>query len=293
MARDRHDRGFALLLVLIALATLSLIIAASVDAARRFGREASAGFEDVRLDAAIDAAIATAARDLADAGAAAPAILSQAQKFEIGRIRITARVRPEAGRIDLNSAPPALIAALLAASGVAPARAHRVAVEIADWRDGDSEARETGAEASEYIAAGRSYVPTNRAFESVSELGLVLDGGDDLPTCLAPDVTVFTHSADIDSTFASPRVRRAVQAVAGVAVAQSGSIIGGRQIASGSLFEIEVSAKDIDDGRDVSSQTVVRITGNQADPVWILSPAAPAPDAKEAAAACKRLAASR
>ncbi len=288
MARARHDRGFALLLVLITLATLSLIVAASVDAARHYGEEASAKLRNVRVKAAMDGAAATVARDLAEAGAAPPAILSHAQTYEVGGIAVIVAVKSEAGRIDINAASPELIRALLIESGLKTERASRLSDEIADWRDSDSEARKDGAEASEYIAAGRSYVPTNRGFEAVSELGLVLDGGEDLADCLAPDVTVFTRRSDVDPASASPRVLRATKADASSSRPPSVSIVGGRIIETGALFDIEESATGENANRHVSAQTVVRITGSEADPVWVVSQTVPRSRA-DTAAACKRL----
>jgi general secretion pathway protein K len=279
-----------LVLVLIALATLSLIVAASVDAAQNFGREAFADMLEVRLNAAMDAAVATAGRDLAEAGVV-PEALSRPQRYEIGDVGVTVEVKPLSGRIDLNAVDPALIAALLTASGVKPDRASKLAMEIADWRDADNDARKDGAEAAEYIAAGRGYVPTDRAFESVSELGMVLDGGADLADCLAPDATVLTQGAETDPRFASLKLQRAMHAIGAALDSPSVSVIGGRILAGGSLFEIAVTARDSNSGRAASSLTVVRITGSQADPLWILSQLRPAPRAADAAAACKRLAA--
>jgi general secretion pathway protein K len=292
MARGGHDRGFALLLVLITLATLSLIVAASVDAGRRYGEEASARLQDLRLRAAMDGAAMSVARDLAEAGAVPPRILSHAQVYDVGGIAVTAEARSEAGRIDINAAPPELIRALLVESGVEAQRAAKLADEIADWRDADGDARKDGAEASEYVAAGRSYVPTNRGFETVAELSLVLDGGEDLAACLAPDVTVFTKRGDVDPIAASARVRHAARIDAAASQEQPVSIIAGRIIETGALFDVDVSASDKASGHSLSAQTVLRITGSQADPVWILQQTSPRPRTADTAAACKRLNAS-
>jgi general secretion pathway protein K len=289
MVRGSHDRGFALLLVLITLATLTLIVAASVDAARHYGEESFAKLRDVRIKAAVDGAVATVARDLAEAGAAPPAILSHAQTYNVGGIAVSVEVKSEAGRIDINAASPELIRALLVESGLKKERAVKLSDEIADWRDSDGDTRRGGAEASEYIAAGRSYVPTNRGFESVSELGLVLDGGENLADCLAPDITVFTRRGDVDPATASPRVLRATKMDAAASRPPSVSIVGGRVIDAGALFDIDLSATYREANRHLSAQTVVRITGSQTDPVWVLSRTSPAPRPADAAAACKRL----
>lgn len=289
MVRRKRDRGFALLLVLITLATLSLVIAASIDASHRFGGEASARIVDLRLRAAADGAFWTAARDLAEAGAANPAMLTKPQSYVLDGVRLTMSARSETGKIDINAASPELIASLLTESGVRQEGATRLAAEIADWRDKDDDTRKNGAEAAEYLGAGRSYGPTNRDFESVSELALVLDGGEDLFECLARDVTVFTHSADIDPEAASPLVLRAAKVAPGALRPPGFSIVGGRTVEIGALTDVNVSAVDESTGRSFSEETTVRLTGSGTDPVWIVSRASPGPDEAEARTACRRL----
>ena len=58
--------------------------------------------------------------------------------------------------------------------------------------------------------AGRRYVPTNRNFDAVSELGLVLGADDVLARCLASDLTVFTNSTNVVTAHASRHVREAL-----------------------------------------------------------------------------------
>jgi general secretion pathway protein K len=289
MAWTKRDRGFALLLVLITLATLSLVIAASIDASHRFGGEASARIANLRLRAAAAGAFWTAARDLAEAGAAAPAMLTKPQSYVLDGVRLTVSARSETGKIDINAASPEMIASLLAQSGLSPEHAARLAAEIADWRDKDDDTRKNGAETAEYLGAGRSYGPTNRDFESVSELALVLDGGVDLVTCLARDVTVFTHSADIDPEAASPLVLRAAKIAPGALGPSGFSIVGGRTVEIGSLTDVNVSAVDESTGRFFTEETTVRLTGSGTDPVWIVSRVSPGRDEADAHTACKRL----
>jgi general secretion pathway protein K len=287
MARARTDRGFALLLVVIALATLSLIVAASVEAGRRFGEEASGSVEDLRLRAAADAAFWTAARDLVTAS---PTILPYKRAFELDGVRLTASARSEAGKIDINAASPELIASLLVQLGLKAKSAARLADEIADWRDGDGDARKSGAEAAEYIAARRSYVPRNEPFETLAELSLVLDGGEDLPDCLARDATVFTRRADIDPDAASPAVLRAAKIDPAASGPPATSIVGGRSVDSGTLIDIAILAEDRGAGRALSEETIVRLTGSRSAPIWVLSRALPEPQEGDVRAACTRLA---
>jgi general secretion pathway protein K len=283
-----------LLVVLIALAVVSLIVATVVEASRRASSDTLAQLEQVRLRAAMDGATATVARDFAESGAAAPDILVHPQSLTIGDTTVRVSVRPESAKIDINSASPALLHAFLIASGLRPKFAERIADEIADWRDADSTARPHGAETADYLFAGRSYGAANRNFESVSELGLLLDGSENLVACLAPDVTVFTGRRNVEQPSASPRVRTAAIAAGGGAAVTSGvlsaAVVGGHYIQAGEIFEVTLQATDSAQPRqDASRRIVLRVTGNPKNPVWLLSQMAPAPHEADSNAACARL----
>lgn len=291
--RIRNECGFALLLVLVALAVLSLIIASVVEASRRARAESSLRFEEVDLQAAMDAALATVSRDFADAGVAAPDILLHGQSFVIGRVEVNVSARFEAAKIDINDASPDLLRAFLTASGLKPKFAERISDEIVDWRDADSTPRPHGAETADYLFAGRSYGPPNRSFQSLAELGLLLDGSADLATCLEPDLTVFIGRSGVDQAGASSRVRAATITIGAAAASPSvlsGAIVGGRSIQAGNLFEIALRASDAySQAQSASRRLVVRMTGNPREPVWILSQVAPIPSSGETDAACARL----
>lgn len=282
-----RENGFALLLVLIALATLSLVVAAVVDSARHYGHDSVARADMVRLGAALDGAVATAARDLVEASAATPLILQHPQTIVVDGISVTVSARPETAKIDLNAAPVTLLASLLRASGLKMEAAGRLADEIADWRDADAELHPHGAEVSQYLLSGRGYGPANRPLRSVSELALLLDGSQDLVACLVSDVTIFTASPDVDPVTASARVRRAASLPGMPSQGGLVSIVGGRIISSGALFEIEASATGR--GERLTRRTVLRITGDPRRPFWILSQLSPAPRMADQQAACKRL----
>lgn len=79
-------------------------------------------------------------------------------------------VQSQAGLVDVNTASPALIAALL--KGIAPAeQAMRLAAEIRDFRDADRDAERGGVEPDIY--PGRDYGPKNSPFTVIEELDQV------------------------------------------------------------------------------------------------------------------------
>ena len=289
---SRNDEsGFSLLLVLVALAVISLIVASAIAIARQRSAEVAAEVDQLELRATFDGATATVERELSEAGASEPGLLLHSETFTLGTVAVTVTARPEATKIDLNHASPLLLRAFLLAATQKPKFADRITDEILDWRDADSDPRPHGAEAANYLFAGRSYGPANRNFASVSEIGMLLDGSDDLVTCLGPDVTVFSARSDVDPNGASPRVRAAVVAAGGAASpspsALSAPIIGGSHVQSGEIFEVTLRSGGMRHVR--SRQTIVRVTGNPKSPVWILSTATPAPNQSDSDAACARL----
>ena len=290
----RGDRGIALVLVAIVLAALSLIIAAVAESARQYTRETISRIEAAQLRAALDAGTATAAYDLSTSSSAMDSLLGHSQMLRIGDAAVSMSVRPESSKVDLNYADPVMIGALLQVRGVASADAVRFADEIVDWRDPDDEPRPHGAEAADYIAAGKHYVPPNRAFADVSEVSLVLHGTSDLAACLAPDVTVFAASSAVDVRYASDAVRRAATMAAAlthasVVSAGWGSVVGGSAVRAGAVFEIDATAVDNASGQRLTRTTVVRVTNNPRDPIWFVSRQSPSPSEAESHAACDRL----
>jgi general secretion pathway protein K len=292
-ARRSPDEGFALLLVLIGLAVVALIIAAVVDSSRHYAKEAESSVDAMQLRAGTDAAVVTAVRDLAEAGAVTPPLLTHPVSVHLGDVEVSLSVRPEAAKIDLNAADPALIRALLLVLEFKPEAATRVSDQIADWRDLDSDLRPHGAEASDYIAAGRFYVPPNRDIESISELAFLLNGSEDLVVCLAPFVTVFSHRADVEPTAAAEPVRRALNMIKPQSFPEdttsSASIVAGHAVVAGEIFEIDTYATGAS-GPAMSRRTILRMTGDPRRPYWVLSQTSPVPRPDVARAACGRAA---
>ncbi len=118
--------------------------------------------------------------------------------------RIAVRAIDESGKIDLNSAPDALLKGLLmTAGGVDEPTAARLVDAIGDWKDADDLRRPNGAEADDYKAAGSPYLPANAPFETVPELQRVLGMTPALYAKLAENLTVQSQQAGINPTYAS------------------------------------------------------------------------------------------
>ena len=128
----------------------------------------------------------------------------QAHRWRDADAAIVVTAVDEAARIDLNTAPDALLKNLLIVIGGADEAAAGALVDaIADWRDPDDLRRPNGAEAAEYQAANLKYAPANAPFETVGEVARVLGMTPAIYERIAPLVTVYSRQAGIDVIAAS------------------------------------------------------------------------------------------
>lgn len=124
--------------------------------------------------------------------------------FEDARIRI--RISDESGKFDLNNGDPNMLKSLLSSLGIAEEEVMQLGSAIIDWRDGDDIQLPNGAEKEQYQKAGLKFGPSNKAFESVDELQMVLGMKPEYFKQLEPLVTVFSHSNSINPSKASREI---------------------------------------------------------------------------------------
>jgi general secretion pathway protein K len=275
-----RDRGFALLIVAIALAALSLIFAAALGTTRQHLSAAEIHLARVRLSAALDGAITTAGYDLVTAREIEPAVLVAPRELAIGEDTVTVSARPEASKLDLNASSPDLLFRYFVVSGIDGPRSKRIIEAILERRkDADPD------------YARRHDKDRAEPFESVSEIN-ALDGvDDDIAECIAPDLTVFTGLTGVDLDNASARVRTAAGAhTNGLPAPEAPRVAtAGRAITAGEIFEVTARVRDEATDQNQSRQTIIRVTGNLRSPVWTLAITSPAPDEKLTQAACDRV----
>lgn len=143
-----------------------------------------------------------------------------------GEIEITVSAVDESARIDLNSAPDALLRALLEnVGGLDADAAQRVLEAILDWRDPDDLRRPNGAEVADYRAAGLKYGPTNGRFESAGELARVLGVTPALMAKLSDSLTVYSLQRGVNPATAS---RNVLLALPGITAEQVDAFIAAR-----------------------------------------------------------------
>jgi general secretion pathway protein K len=209
-----RQSGFALLIVLWTVGFLALLGTQLVSAARTDTQLATNLKQDAVLQAAADGAVQQVM--FAMQAAHDPAFRPGGREIElrIGQTAVLARIESETDRINLNTASPALLRALLIETGSLAAQADALVATILDWRTAGASPRQRGAKAPDYRAAGLGYGPPGAPFQSVDELADVLGMTRALFDRLAPHLTVFTDG-DPDLTTHDPVVARALTDAAG------------------------------------------------------------------------------
>lgn len=256
--RHHEEQGFALLIVLFALALLALLVGAIGVKGRSEARIAGNLRGAAVAEAATDAAVAQAMFHVLDSmeghwwadGSLHRVMLS-------GGIRAAVRIDSQAGKVNPNTASAALLTALLQAVGADSATAAGIAAAIIDWRSPDAQGA-AGGKAPAYRMAGRDYGPPGAPFQSLDEVRLVLGMTPALLARLRPHLSLY-RDRNPDPVAADPVVARALVAVTGQTVAPGVS-------ADESVVRVTAAATGPDGARFIR-QTVMR-TGarRQGDP---------------------------
>jgi general secretion pathway protein K len=190
-----RQRGIALILVLWLTVLLTAIGASFAFGMRHEALSARNAVEIAQARAAADGAIERTVYELtrpriADAWTAD----GSPHAWRDGELTLTVTAVDEAAKIDINSAPDALVTSLLMQVGGADAdTAARLLDAINDWKDADDLKRPNGAEAPDYQAAGLKYGPANAPFETVGEVSRVLGMPSALFARIAPSLTVYSR----------------------------------------------------------------------------------------------------
>ena len=170
--------------------------------------------------------VADAVAEAADDGAIFAAIFNQmdpdpsrhwplngpTHELTIGNSRVTVRLEDEAGRINPNSASPALLEALLVATGSDPESARRLAEAIGEWVGSAQFTQPQQAVLAEYQAAGLDYGPPGAPLETLDELGRVLGMTPAVLAAIRPHLTLFGPPQP-NPTAADPVVAAALAAI--------------------------------------------------------------------------------
>jgi general secretion pathway protein K len=230
-----RSRGVALIAVLWLGMLLAVIAGSLLTTTRSELRLARNLLDSARADALAEGGIYLAIPHLLDRDVATRWPVDgtvHVVELETGRLEVAAR--DAAGRVDLNAAPPELLAGaappellagLFRAAGVETDAADILAARIADWRDRDDNVSPDGAEQADYDAGGFSVRVGNAPFATPGEI-LRIPGIDmALFAEIEGAVTVWSRQRGIDPT-AAPRL--ALLALPGMSETAADSLIAAR-----------------------------------------------------------------
>jgi len=187
-----HERGFALLIVLLALALFSLLGTQILAAARQDTQLARNRFDAAALEAAANGAVQQAIFRFLDRSGKHWNADSLTRTIRIGRVPVAVRIENESDKVNPNYASVTLLRALLVETGANPAAAAGLAASIVQWRLAGGLPGRPDPIVARYVAAGDTHAPSGAPFGSLDELNAVLGMTPDLLARLAPHLTLFT-----------------------------------------------------------------------------------------------------
>jgi general secretion pathway protein K len=156
--------------------------------------------EEMRLDGAASGVATLTAYNLSQPDAK----ISELSKWQTCAwntdINVTWLVQDQGGLVDLNTANPDLLLALLTGLTKNPQLARKILTEVQDFKDPDQIAASGSAEPTLYN--GKAYGPKNTPFETPFELDQIPDISDELFLALQNLVTVQSQQQGIDLTVA-------------------------------------------------------------------------------------------
>lgn len=218
----KRQRGVALVVVLWLSVLLGVLLSGFVLNVRNETNLARNRIEIAKAQAAAQAGVQLAAHHLLAAPPEARWKPDGSQhSASFGEAKLQIAVLSEAGKVDINEAPEALLAALFIELGEESDRARRLAAAVVDWRDKDDLLHLNGAEVEDYRAAGLPG-PGNRPFHDVAELAGVLGMSPTLFRRAVDLVTVHSGQDWVYVPFAMPAVKTAFEQSGGA------QLVGGR-----------------------------------------------------------------
>jgi general secretion pathway protein K len=206
-----NEDGFALVLVIWAIGIISLLAlsfigsvhyrvaaAANILASARAEALSEAGVNLAKLDLVLGFAHGTTGALRFRPGG--PTVFCAMPEQGVAGIV----VEDEGGKVDLNAAPPKLIARMLNGFGATSDQAENLAAAVADFGSTATDAVLEDVERRDYANAGRPYGPKKALFETALELDQVIGMPHQLFRLVLPYVTVHSRRPGVDPQAASP-----------------------------------------------------------------------------------------
>ncbi|MDL2170594.1 MULTISPECIES: type II secretion system minor pseudopilin [Asaia] len=168
-ALERPDRGFALVIVLWALAGLSLLTAMTIASAGSALRETRLLRDTARMETLAEGGIASAVFHESGPIATRWPLDGTPHVSRIDGLKLSISLSSQAATINPNAAPLPLLTALFVECGATPDQAAMIAREMVSWRRQAQDPNER----QRYLALGLRYLPPHAPFQSLNELALV------------------------------------------------------------------------------------------------------------------------
>ncbi len=209
---QKTQQGFALVIVIWILTLLSLMAGSFALTMRRDSSVTSALKNNAQAFALAESGFGMAKYMLQQAN---PDLrwLTNGAIYQILRpdgSEIRVKIVSEAGKIDINAADETLLSAVVKAVSGDLWVQQSLLNSILDWRDEDNEERPHGAEKKQYQDAGLSYIPSNKPFQSLEELQLVLGITPEIFDRIQPWLTIYSGQNQVNLQEATPEVAQII-----------------------------------------------------------------------------------
>ncbi len=207
----QKQRGLALVIVLWVIVLLSVIATAHSSNVHTTTRLAARQLEFAQLQATANSGVQRAILELLSSGSLDPwPVNGDVRKVTINDETVSVAIRTSTGLLDLNSATPRLLSALLDVSGADTDSKAALVDAILDWRDTDDLTRLHGAEEDDYPSRQSGWTIRNGPFLAVDELRYVLGMTNQYFQHIAPLVTVYSGHPGVNLEFAPAELVRAL-----------------------------------------------------------------------------------
>ena len=207
----QKQRGLALVIVLWVIVLLSVMATSHSSNVHTMTRLAARQLEFAQLQVTANSGVQRAILELLNSGSLDPwPVNGDVRKVTINNEAVSIAIRTSTGLLDLNSATPRLLSALLDVSGADPDSKAALVGAILDWRDTDDLTRLHGAEANNYPSRQSGWTIRNGPFLAVDELRYVLGMTNQYFQRIAPLVTVYSGHPGVNLEFAPAELVRAL-----------------------------------------------------------------------------------
>lgn len=264
------QRGVALLVVMWACTLLAILLGGYAAMARTEGLQARYQFEQTAAHYDAEAGLMRAVYALQAPDPASRWVADgRSYRFRFNGAKVSVSITSESGKVDLNTASPAILTRLFRMAGEGQDQAAALAKAVVAWRSFAVSSEQRQQRAEPYVAAGRSYGPRCGPFASVQELQMVLGMTPALYARVAPDLTIWSGRPSPDPATApllalaslpgmTLEHARALIAARGSAPARQTGLAGGGGVTH-SIRSVAVLA----DGTRAVLRTTVRAQGGR------------------------------